>query len=129
MSRFYYKQNRLKQLRAFCYAAQFKSMSKAAEQMFLSQPSISLLIQLVRITHCIRSLRVSFYLMRGNIYSDFFLKLFFNKLVLILIINDVKFLFLLNLLFIFRNFYFNFSIFIHIISNISYRFRIFTLNF
>jgi LysR family transcriptional regulator, low CO2-responsive transcriptional regulator len=45
MDRFYYKQNRLKQLRAFCYTAQFKSMSKAAEQMFLSQPSISLLIQ------------------------------------------------------------------------------------
>ncbi len=45
MSRFYYKQNRLKQLRAFCYAAQFKSMSRAAEAMFLSQPSVSLLIQ------------------------------------------------------------------------------------
>ncbi len=45
MDRFYYKQNRLKQLRAFCFSAQFKSMSKAAEQMFLSQPSISLLIQ------------------------------------------------------------------------------------
>lgn len=45
MDRFYYKQNRLKQLRAFCYTAQLKSMSKAAEQMFLSQPSISLLIQ------------------------------------------------------------------------------------
>lgn len=45
MSRFYYKQNRLKQLRAFCYTAQAQSMSKAAEQMFLSQPSISLLIQ------------------------------------------------------------------------------------
>jgi DNA-binding transcriptional LysR family regulator len=45
MERFYYKQNRLKQLRAFCYTAQLKSMSKAAEQMFLSQPSISLLIQ------------------------------------------------------------------------------------
>jgi DNA-binding transcriptional LysR family regulator len=45
MSRFYYKQNRLKQLRAFCYTAQMKSMSRAAEQMFLSQPSISLLIQ------------------------------------------------------------------------------------
>ncbi len=45
MSRFYYKQNRLKQLRAFCYAAQFGSMSRAAEHMFLSQPSISLLIQ------------------------------------------------------------------------------------
>lgn len=45
MSRFYYKQNRLKQLQAFCYAAQQQSMSRAAEQMFLSQPSISLLIQ------------------------------------------------------------------------------------
>lgn len=45
MSRFYYKQNRLKQLRAFCYTAQLKSMSKTAQQMALSQPSISLLIQ------------------------------------------------------------------------------------
>lgn len=45
MDRFYYKQNRIKQLRAFCYTAQLKSMSRAAEQMFLSQPSISLLIQ------------------------------------------------------------------------------------
>ncbi|MGH8248675.1 MAG: LysR family transcriptional regulator [Gammaproteobacteria bacterium] len=35
----------MKQLRAFCYAAQSASMSKAAEQMGLSQPSISLLIQ------------------------------------------------------------------------------------
>ena len=45
MERFYYKQNRLKQLRAFCYVAQTGSMSRAAEQMFLSQPSVSLLIQ------------------------------------------------------------------------------------
>lgn len=45
MSRFYYKQNRLKQLRAFCNTARSQSMSKTAEQMFLSQPSISLLIQ------------------------------------------------------------------------------------
>jgi DNA-binding transcriptional LysR family regulator len=45
MQRFYYKQNRLKQLRAFCNTARSLSMSKAAEQMFLSQPSISLLIQ------------------------------------------------------------------------------------
>jgi len=43
--RFALKQNRFKQLRAFCYAAQNHSMSKAAEHMFLSQPSISLLIQ------------------------------------------------------------------------------------
>lgn len=45
MTRFYYKQNRLKQLRAFCSTAREQSMSRAAEQMFLSQPSISLLIQ------------------------------------------------------------------------------------
>lgn len=43
--RFYYKQNRLKQLRAFCYAAQTLSISKAAERMFLSQPSVSLQIR------------------------------------------------------------------------------------
>ncbi len=41
----HYKQNRLKQLQAFCHAAQAQSMSKAAEKMFLSQPSISLLIK------------------------------------------------------------------------------------
>ncbi|MFQ5995347.1 MAG: LysR family transcriptional regulator [Acidiferrobacterales bacterium] len=41
----YYKQNRLKQLRAFCYAAQVGSVSKAAERLFLSQPSVSLQIQ------------------------------------------------------------------------------------
>ena len=45
MQRVYYKQNRIKQLRAFCYAAQSRSMSRAAQQMFLSQPSISLLVQ------------------------------------------------------------------------------------
>ena len=43
--RFYYKQNRLKQLRAFCYAAQESSISKAAERMFLSQPSVSLQVR------------------------------------------------------------------------------------
>ena len=43
--RFYYKQNRLKQLRAFCYVAQTGSVSKAAERMFLSQPSVSLQIR------------------------------------------------------------------------------------
>lgn len=45
IKRFTYKQNRLKQLRAFCYAAQSTSISRAAEQMFLSQPSISLLVK------------------------------------------------------------------------------------
>jgi DNA-binding transcriptional LysR family regulator len=43
--RFYYKQNRLKKLRAFCYAAQANSISKAAERMFLSQPSVSLQVR------------------------------------------------------------------------------------
>ncbi|MDP6190008.1 MAG: LysR family transcriptional regulator, partial [Gammaproteobacteria bacterium] len=37
----YYKQNRLKQLRAFCHAARLGSISRAAEQLFLSQPSVS----------------------------------------------------------------------------------------
>jgi DNA-binding transcriptional LysR family regulator len=40
-----YKQNRLQQLRGFCYAARAKSISKAAEQMALSQPSVSLQIK------------------------------------------------------------------------------------
>lgn len=43
--RTYYKENRLKQLRAFCHAAQAESMSRAATRMSVSQPSISLLIQ------------------------------------------------------------------------------------
>jgi DNA-binding transcriptional LysR family regulator len=40
--RFYYKGNRLKQLRAFCYIAKLGTLSRAAEALFLSQPSISL---------------------------------------------------------------------------------------
>lgn len=40
-----YKQNRLQQLRGFCYATKTGSMSKAAEKMFLSQPSVTLQIQ------------------------------------------------------------------------------------
>ena len=40
-----YKQNRLQQLRGFCYAAADGSISKAAQRMFLSQPSVSLQIQ------------------------------------------------------------------------------------
>jgi DNA-binding transcriptional LysR family regulator len=40
-----YKQNRLQQLRGFCYAARTKSISKAAQKMQLSQPSVSLQIQ------------------------------------------------------------------------------------
>ena len=41
----YYKQNRLQQLRGFCFAAQAGSISKAADRMFLSQPSVSLQIK------------------------------------------------------------------------------------
>ncbi|MEE9328211.1 MAG: LysR family transcriptional regulator [Cocleimonas sp.] len=41
----YYKQNRLKKLRAFCYVAKYGSVTKAAEKLFASQPTISLQIQ------------------------------------------------------------------------------------
>ena len=41
----YYKHNHLQQLRGFCYTVQMGSISKAAERMFLSQPSVSLQIQ------------------------------------------------------------------------------------
>jgi len=41
----YYKQNRLKQLRAFCHAAHTGSISEAAERIFLSQPTVTLQIQ------------------------------------------------------------------------------------
>ena len=44
-SRFYYKQSRLKQLRAFCHAAQANSISRAAERLSLSQPTISLQVR------------------------------------------------------------------------------------
>lgn len=41
----YYKKNRLKPLSAFCTAAQLNSISKAANKLGLSQPSVSLQIQ------------------------------------------------------------------------------------
>ena len=44
-SSLYYKKSRLKQLRAFCYTARLGSISRAAESLFLSQPSVSLQIQ------------------------------------------------------------------------------------
>jgi len=40
--RFYYKGSRLKQLRAFCMVVKLGTLSRAAEALFLSQPSISL---------------------------------------------------------------------------------------
>jgi len=41
-TRFYYKGNRTKQLRAFCYAVKFGTVSRAAEALFLSASSVSL---------------------------------------------------------------------------------------
>ena len=42
---FYYKNNRLQQLRGFCYAAQFGNISRAASFMGLTQSSVSLQIK------------------------------------------------------------------------------------
>jgi DNA-binding transcriptional LysR family regulator len=41
-ARFYYKGNRIKQLRAFCYAVKFGSVARAADALFLSPSSVSL---------------------------------------------------------------------------------------
>jgi DNA-binding transcriptional LysR family regulator len=41
-ARFYYKGNRLKQLRAFCYAVKFGTVARAADALFLSASSVSL---------------------------------------------------------------------------------------
>lgn len=41
----YYKQNRLKQLRAFVQTARIGSISAAADRLFLSQPTVSLQVQ------------------------------------------------------------------------------------
>jgi len=43
-TRFYYKGNRIKQLRAFCYAVKFGTVARAAEALFLSASSVSLQI-------------------------------------------------------------------------------------
>lgn len=40
--RYYYKGNRIKQLRAFCYTVKLGTLTRAAEALFLSQPSVSL---------------------------------------------------------------------------------------
>ena len=57
-----YQHNRLQQLRGFYYAARTKSFSKAAEQMELSQPSISLQIQALE-----RDLGTKLFQRRGRI--------------------------------------------------------------
>lgn len=43
--KFYYKSNRLQQLRGFCFAAQFGNISRAAAHLGLSQSSVSLQIK------------------------------------------------------------------------------------
>lgn len=43
--RFAYKADRLKPLRAFCQAARFGSVSRAAEALYLSQPAVTLQLQ------------------------------------------------------------------------------------
>mgnify|MGYP002622791493 CR=1 FL=1 len=56
----HYKHNRLQQLRGFCYAAKNGSISKAAERLYLSQPSVSLQIQALE-----RELRTTLFERRG----------------------------------------------------------------
>ena len=55
-----YKGSRLPQLRSFCFAAQAGSVSKAAERMFLSQPTVSLQIQALE-----RELKTALFERRG----------------------------------------------------------------
>jgi DNA-binding transcriptional LysR family regulator len=56
----YYKNNRLKQLRAFYQVVRCGSISKAADKLFLSQPSVSLQIQALE-----RELSVTLFERRG----------------------------------------------------------------
>lgn len=56
----YYKNNRLKQLRAFYQVVRCGSISKAADKLFLSQPSVSLQIQALE-----RELAVALFERRG----------------------------------------------------------------
>lgn len=44
-TRFYYKGDKLKPLRAFCQTARMGSVSRAAESLFLSQPAVTLQLQ------------------------------------------------------------------------------------
>ena len=43
--RAYYKRNRLRQLRAFCYAAQLGSITRAASRLGITQPAVSLQVR------------------------------------------------------------------------------------
>lgn len=58
----YYKNNRLKQMRAFCEVVRTGSMSLAAQKLFLSQPSITLQIQAME-----RELGVTVFERRGPV--------------------------------------------------------------
>ena len=60
MTTIYYKQNRLKKLRAFCQVAKHGSVTKAAEKLFASQPTISLQIQALE-----REMKVSLFERNG----------------------------------------------------------------
>ena len=55
-ARFYYKGNRLKQLRAFCYVVKFGSVARAAESLFLSASSVSLQLSALEIELDVRLL-------------------------------------------------------------------------
>jgi DNA-binding transcriptional LysR family regulator len=57
---FYYKQNRLKQLRGFCQVVKSGSISQAAEKLYQSQPSVSLQLQALE-----RELSVKLFERRG----------------------------------------------------------------
>lgn len=56
-----YRHSRLKQLRAFCHAAQERSISRAAQRLGLSQPSVSLQIQALE-----RELGITLFERRGR---------------------------------------------------------------
>ncbi|MEJ2213327.1 MAG: LysR family transcriptional regulator [Gammaproteobacteria bacterium] len=56
----FYKQNRLKQLRAFCMAAKTGSISQAAEALYQSQPTVTLQIQALE-----RELKITVFERRG----------------------------------------------------------------
>jgi DNA-binding transcriptional LysR family regulator len=56
----YYKNNRLKQMRAFCQVVRSGSVTQAAQKLFLSQPSITLQIQALE-----RELNVTLFERRG----------------------------------------------------------------
>ena len=60
--RSYYKNNRLKQMRAFCEVIQCGSITLAAQKLFLSQPSVTLQIQAME-----RELGVTVFERRGPV--------------------------------------------------------------